>query len=1143
MDRREIVETGRVGRRLLLLGTGILLGLTGALFLLATAAGRPVQAATLCVRPGGGDGCEVAINDAVALADPGDTIQVATGIYTENVTISKTVTVQGGWNSDFTVRDPTTYSSTIRPADAMQTVVAIEDADPTFDGFTITGGRADLGGNHGGGLRIVDSNAHVYSNTITGNSAYLFGGGVWIQRGAPILENNRIENNVSLGPGQDAYGGGVMVENGRVTLVDNVIAGNVVSGTTTYGGGVAVFSDESSVFQGNRVLDNRALAVEMGVGGGIGISSNGTFTLTANLIAGNRITTTDGPFDADVHAGGGGIGLRGDGSLQMVETVVRDNVISATSSANAYAFGGGVYTLGSGMVAMSGGRLEDNVALGHDDASAWGGGIFQEEGEAMLEDVTLNGNEAEGGGGMFLINELLHMEGSVVSGNRAEFGAGAFMFYSNTNGSAVVHSSVFSSNVAASHGGGLYQYAGTLSVAESAVNSNVAEQGQGGGIYGFYIMDGNALTVTRSTVAGNEAATGAGILSSMPVHVEGTVLRDNAAGEFGGGMVTYRESRVMNSAIVSNGANFGAALRHIGSDPLTLQNVTVSGNDAVSAGAIVADGNVDLINATVTDNDPAGIFQDAGEVTLANTIIASNDGPNCNEALTTMGHNLEDADTCGLALAMDDLPLTDPLLGPLAENGGPTPAHAIPGDSPAVDGGDNNDCSASDQRGRPRVDGDFDGAVTCDMGAYEFLPSLTVNSAADRADADTGDGVCDTGEMVDGEPECTLRAAVQTANALGGVETITVPAGGYSLALAGDNEDAAATGDLDLNVSAAIVGAGADATIVDGGGLDRVFDMAPPVLLARPGAVADERIPVAIEGMTVRNGEADDGGGVRNSLLVHLRLVDVVVRESSASTFGGGIFNEGELEMVRATVSDNFGDDGGGMFTEGDSYTAIYSSTFNGNETAGSGGGINNQGELWLEASTLSGNEAATNGGGLYNNSEATLVNVTVSGNMADRGGGVRNGNTVSLLNVTVAENTAEDPDDGSGFENDNAATLQNTLLAGNSPANCAGVALTSLGHNLDGGDTCGLGAVGDLVNVNPLLRPLADNGGSTPTHAIEPDSPAVDAGDDAICPAIDQRGVARPVDGDDDGQAVCDIGAYELMEVEWLLYLPSIHK
>ena len=81
---------------------------------------------------------------------------------------------------------------------------------------------------------------------------------------------------------------------------------------------------------------------------------------------------------------------------------------------------------------------------------------------------------------------------------------------------------------------------------------------------------------------------------------------------------------------------------------------------------------------------------------------------------------------------------------------------------------------------------------------------------------------------------------------------------------------------------------------------------------------------------------------------------------------------------------------------------------------------------------------------------------------------------------------------------------------------------LTSQGHNLDSGDSCGFTAPADLRNTDPRLDTLKDNGGFTPTLALLPGSPAIDAGDNAACPATDQRGVTRPQG------AACDIGAYE---------------
>jgi hypothetical protein len=71
----------------------------------------------------------------------------------------------------------------------------------------------------------------------------------------------------------------------------------------------------------------------------------------------------------------------------------------------------------------------------------------------------------------------------------------------------------------------------------------------------------------------------------------------------------------------------------------------------------------------------------------------------------------------------------------------------------------------------------------------------------------------------------------------------------------------------------------------------------------------------------------------------------------------------------------------------------------------------------------------------------------------------------------------------------------------------------------------------------------LGENGGSTPTHALADDSPAIDAGDNNACPPTDQRGASRPVDGDGDGQAVCDIGAYEYGAVLPRAYLPLVMR
>src|SRR5690606_3889815 len=126
-------------------------------------------------------------------------------------------------------------------------------------------------------------------------------------------------------------------------------------------------------------------------------------------------------------------------------------------------------------------------------------------------------------------------------------------------------------------------------------------------------------------------------------------------------------------------------------------------------------------------------------------------------------------------------------------------------------------------------------------------PSIfTVNSTADAVDANPGDGVCETAVF----GECTLRAAIQEANLSETPSTINLPSGMYTLALDGSEEDEAATGDLDINGDLILNGAGAQTTIIDGAGLDRVLHILSGV--------------ITINDVTIQNGFADTGAGIRS---------------------------------------------------------------------------------------------------------------------------------------------------------------------------------------------------------------------------------------------------------------------------------------
>jgi len=506
--------------------------------------------------------------------------------------------------------------------------------------------------------------------------------------------------------------------------------------------------------------------------------------------------------------------------------------------------------------------------------------------------------------------------------------------------------------------------------------------------------------------------------------------------------------------------------------------------------------------------------------------------------------------------------------------------------------------------------------------------------------ADTNDGICDA--------DCSLREAITAANANPGADTITLPAGGYTLSIAGANEDANATGDLDITDSVVINGAGAATTIVDGGAIDRVFHVI--------GGTS------TISGVTIQNGlapGASDGGGVFVVFSGTLTLTNVTLTNNHTSGgAGGGILNNGTATLTNCTVSLNgtaAGGDGGGLNNQ--NTMTITGTTITGNTTAaggGNGAGVNNSADMTITGSAITGNDAggggngggiynsstitvdATpisgnaagpaggNGGGVYNSSDATttngsidtnttagggngggvynsssvtltstpvtgntangdgggiydigllatLTNITIGGNAAGpagNGGGlytasigvVANGVTFSgnsaggsggaiynngeggtLTNVTITGNTSPTPvvfnfgntvnfvdstiasNTGGGIQTQTGSTttLTNTIIANNG-TNCSGTGTTTNGGtNLQfPGSTCS-----GIPTADPLLQPLANNGGPTMTMALIVGSPAVDAGTTGCppSPATDQRGIARPQG------AGCDIGAFEL--------------
>jgi TolB protein len=303
------------------------------------------------------------------------------------------------------------------------------------------------------------------------------------------------------------------------------------------------------------------------------------------------------------------------------------------------------------------------------------------------------------------------------------------------------------------------------------------------------------------------------------------------------------------------------------------------------------------------------------------------------------------------------------------------------------------------------------------------------------------------------------------------------------------------------------------------------------------GGIANDGLLTIRESLFSAN-KACYGGGVFNSGL--LTITQSTLSYNTTLYDGGGIFNglNDEMYIANTNFDSNNADNGGGISNSGGT-VQLDGCQFNNNIATEEGGGISSSGTMTLSNSTLIENTASTGGGmgthppGQSDNS-AIISNSTFHFNYADSGGaiyvkGASLQDRIDIANSTIASNIANN---GGGIYITGGVTeVYNSILT-DSPfdANCAGFILDG-GHNIDSGDTCDFDlADGSLINTDPLLGPLQDNGGETWTHALLYGSPAIDAADQAHCPPSDQRGVYRPQDGDGDGNAICDIGSFEYL-------------
>jgi hypothetical protein len=418
---------------------------------------------------------------------------------------------------------------------------------------------------------------------------------------------------------------------------------------------------------------------------------------------------SDGAVQGTTAALGGGI-LNNGGDIALDNVVVQNNVARGGNGTIFYrdaycAQGGGLYSTG-GAVTISGGAIANNRASGGRGADGYGGALN-------------GGNGASGyGGGLYAVAGSVDISGSTIGNNRAtggDGGGGAF-----STGSSGETPAGNGGNGGAGQGGGLYVNGAFLTISNSTIASNQVGGGSeggcahlirqcytggaGDGLGGGIRLAGGTASIQQTTVAANQAVGGG----------------DGGAGSGGGLSVTGGTVSIQQTTIAANqarggygGAGSGGGLSVMGSAFVEVLSITVSMNQAVGGSGHFA--------GTAMGG---GVFNSGG-LQVRNTIVAGNtvDGPGTNSApdlsgdLGSLGHNLIGTSDGGSGFDATDLLDVDPMLGPLQDNGGPTPTMALLPGSPAIDAGDNTGAPDWDQRGPayPRI---VNGII--DIGAFEY---------------------------------------------------------------------------------------------------------------------------------------------------------------------------------------------------------------------------------------------------------------------------------------------------------------------------------------------------------------------------------------------------------------------------------------
>lgn len=967
--------------------------------------------------------------------------------------------------------------------------LTLEDVTLAYASSGASGGAIAV---QGGRLKLDDSRILDSRTNFSGGAIHNVDGAVTLVNGSLLADNSAGVN-----------GGGLSNFGGTVSVTDSSLTRNSAGDS---GGGI-------SNVEGRVTLNNSSNRY-----GVAGVAGGGIANIRGSLTLMNESLVSHGYAEAR----GGGI-YNDEGTVVLRASTINYNSASGRG-------GGGIFGTGGRLTVVEGSSVSNNYSYN------FGGGIYQREGVLQVfdSDVSANGFPAgrflvppAGGGGIFLGSSAsLELRNSTVTGNQALEGGGIAV---KSASAVMLADCTIANNLAYGSGGGAYITNTDGLISNCVVASNTALGAGGGGLgAGLYVRayrTGQTFTVSDSTIRDNEGggidARGGFTLNSSEVSgnsgprcagmlgVQSRVVGSTIASNRGGGLCLH-DGELTGSFILNNTetAYAGGGLSVSRS---VISGSVISGNQAPKGGGVDIQGGTSIY-ATTIDNNKAEL---GGGVWVSEDVVASlqnvtfsgnsaslhgggiavdrrrygEDPSSLNLDHVTLANNVADGDGQDFYWS-DEVDGSAEIRNSILAGGPGGDACVLPGDPLAVNRNNLIGDSSCATGAVARIVADPQLLPLADNGGPTRTHATAPTSPAIDS-ADPASCLPDDQRGVLREPATCDRGAFEQSGAMMVSASVLIDPD--------DGECSLAEAILNANTDGRFSSNPGECGTGLAGQVDRIV---------LPAGARFELDAITTKGIDAGLPTVTD---------------DLVIEGNGASLVrtGGPDFrlmhNQGSLTLIDLSLS--------------------------GGSAPGDGGALLNEGALVLRDVTLADNQAAGGGGAIANQAgaTATLANSTLSGNRAEGAGGAllnAQGGGLSLLNVTFALN--ESGMQGSALGSFGKLGMVNTLIAGDNgaaakgadPADCfAQGGLDTNEHNLVQDGTCDAALAGDGT---PLVGPLADNGGDALTHALVGEgNPAVDGGNPEFClnTPFDQRGAPfkRSVDGDDDGEAICDIGAFEL--------------